>query len=193
MFIHNRRCSRAAALSSLSSVPVGRHAYQAPHHGCDTEPQRAPSRRSAARVSTTSAGRGCSLRYAEDFAPSTSMYRQVGPDKTCPHSTRGRLEQDGTWWWWWWWLWLWLWLLCGVVWVVVWCGGVCGLVWCGVLWCSVVLLLLLFFGRVFNSVFVHSCDANAAVSETDWWAVTWESRLPATPLPLLCLTQEKLF
>ena len=31
------------------------------------------------------------------------------------------------------------------------------------------------FGRVFNSVFVHSCDANAAVSETYWWQVTWES------------------
>ena len=49
------------------------------------------------------------------------------------------------------------------------------------------------FGRVFNSVFVHSCDANAAVTETNWWRDTWESRLPATPPHLLCLTQEKLF
>ena len=48
------------------------------------------------------------------------------------------------------------------------------------------------FGRVFNRVFVQSCDANAAVSETNWWRVTWE-RLPATKPPLLCLTQEKLF
>ena len=44
---------------------------------------------------------------------------------------------------------------------------------------------------MFNSVFDHSCDANAAVSETDWWRVTWESRLRATPPPLLCLTREK--
>ena len=49
------------------------------------------------------------------------------------------------------------------------------------------------FGRVFNSVFVRSCGANAAVPETKWWRVTWESRLPATPPPLLCPTQEKLF
>ena len=39
----------------------------------------------------------------------------------------------------------------------------------------------------------HSCDDDAAVSEINWWRVTWESRLPATPPPRLCLTQEKLF
>ena len=49
------------------------------------------------------------------------------------------------------------------------------------------------FGRVFNSVLVHSCDANAAVCETNWWRVTWESTLPATPAtPLVSDTGKTL-
>ena len=42
-------------LSSLPSVPVGLRASQAPHHGCDAGPRRAPMRQSAARVEATSA------------------------------------------------------------------------------------------------------------------------------------------
>ena len=45
----------AASLSSLSSVPVGLRSTQAPHHGCDAGPQRAPWRRSAARAEASSA------------------------------------------------------------------------------------------------------------------------------------------
>ena len=39
---------------------------------------------------------------------------------------------------------------------------------------------------------VHSTPVTATVTETNWWQVTWESRLPATsPPPLQCQTQEK--
>ena len=60
------RSPAAFHLSSLSSVPVGRRAYQAPHHGCDAGPQRAPSLPSSARIATTSG----------DVAPSSSLRKR---------------------------------------------------------------------------------------------------------------------
>ena len=65
---------------------------------------------------------------------------------------------------------------CIIVVVVVCCCCVC--CWCVLrVVCVVAVVWLLLcgcccFGRVFNSVFVHNCDANAAVSETNWWRVT---------------------
>ena len=46
---------RAASLSWLSSVPVGRSSSHATHHGCDEGRQPAPLRRSVARAEASSA------------------------------------------------------------------------------------------------------------------------------------------
>ena len=56
-------------------------------------------------------------------------------------------------------------------------------------------LFFIFFLFLFLFLFLfyrHSTPVTATVTETDWWQVTWESRLPATsPPPLPCQTQEK--
>ena len=48
-------------------------------------------------------------------------------------------------------------------------------------------------GHDLMCVYDHSTPVTATVTETNWWQVSWESRLPATsPPPLPCQTQEKL-
>ena len=39
------------------------------------------------------------------------------------------------------------------------------------------------FRRMFNSVHDHSCGDDATVTETNWWQVTWESRITAKSKP----------
>ena len=89
---------RAVPLSWLSSVPVGRSTSHAPHHGCDEGRQPAPLRRSAARAHASSAAVAPSSASRKTSRHQPPWIDSKGQTKTCPRSTRGRLEQDGTWW-----------------------------------------------------------------------------------------------
>ena len=73
------------------------------------------------------------------------------------------------------------WLCCSFV-VVVCCCGCCG--WCG--WCGCFRR-----GLTRRCACMHRPELQRQSTKTDWWQVTWESTLLATPPPPLpCLTQE---
>ena len=65
---------RAAPLSWLSSVPVGRSTSHASHHGCDEGRQPAPLRRSAARAEASSAAVAPFLRFAEEGPSAVNIH-----------------------------------------------------------------------------------------------------------------------
>ena len=78
---------------------------------------------------------------------------------------------------------------CWLILLLLWCVVVVCRCRCGVsLWCVVVVVVVVVVSEVCLGVRCVRSQRHGnatAVTETNWWQVTWESRLPATPPPPL--------